>query len=80
MVKVQIKKRGKYFQYTFEMASQDGKRKWITKYGFRTKAEAERVGIKALNEYLEKGRSFKPLEASYGDYLDYWMKENAKLT
>ena len=75
MVKVQIKKRGKYYQYTFEIAPQDGKRKWITKSGFKTKPEAEREGLKALNEYLETGHSFKPSEISYSDYLDYWMKE-----
>lgn len=44
MVKVQIKKRGKYFQYTFEIAPQDGKRKWITKSGFKSKPEAEEQG------------------------------------
>ena len=75
MVKVQIKKRGKYYQYTFEIAPQDGKRKWITKSGFKTKPEAEREGLKALNEYLETGHSFKPSEISYSDYLDYWMEE-----
>ncbi len=75
MVKVQIKKRGKYYQYTFEIAPQDGKRKWITKSGFKTKPEAEREGLKALSEYLETGHSFKPSEISYSDYLDYWMEE-----
>lgn len=75
MVKVQVKKRGSTFQYTFEIAPQDGKRKWITKSGFKTKPEAERAGIKALNEYLETGHSFKPSQISYSDYLDYWMEE-----
>ncbi len=75
MVKVQVKKRGKTFQYTFEIAPQDGKRKWISKSGFKSKPEAERAGIKALNEYLETGHSFKPSQISYSDYLDYWMKE-----
>lgn len=75
MVKVQVKKRGKNFQYTFEIAPQDGKRKWISKSGFKTKPEAERAGLKALNEYLETGHSFKPSDLSYSDYLDYWMQE-----
>lgn len=78
MVKVQIKKRGKYYQYTFEIAPQDGKRKWITKSGFKTKPEAEREGLKALNEYLETGHSFKPSEISYSDYLDYWIENYCK--
>ena len=75
MGKVNIQKRGKVYQYQFEIAPQDGKRKWITKSGFKTKPEAEREGLKALNEYLETGHSFKPSEISYSDYLDYWMEE-----
>lgn len=34
MRKVLVKKRGKYYQYQFEIASQGGKRKWKTKSGF----------------------------------------------
>ncbi len=75
MVKVQVKKRGKTFQYTFEIAPQDGKRKWITKSGFKSKSEAERAGLKSLNEYLETEHSFKSSQISYTDYLDYWMEE-----
>ena len=36
------KKRGKYYQYKFETAKIDGKRKVSSKSGFRTKAEAEK--------------------------------------
>jgi len=73
--KVSVRKRGDVFQYRFEIASQEGKRKYISKSGFKTKPEAERAGVKALNEYLETGHSFKPSEISYSDYLDYWMQE-----
>ena len=38
MANVNIKKRGKVYQYQFEIAPVKGKRKWITKSGFKTKA------------------------------------------
>ena len=49
MSNVTIQKRGKYYQYKFETAKIDGKRKFSSKSGFRTKAEAEKEGIKAYN-------------------------------
>lgn len=75
MSKVSVRKRGDVFQYRFEIASQEGKRKYISKLGFKTKPESERAVVKAFNKYLEIGHSFKPSEISYSDYLDYWMKE-----
>ena len=44
---VNVRKRGKVFQYQFEIAPVDGTRK----YGFKTKQEAEKAGIIAYNEY-----------------------------
>ena len=41
MGSVNVRKRGKVYQYQFEAASVDGKRKQITKSGFKTKAEAQ---------------------------------------
>ena len=41
MSNVTIQKRGKYYQYKFEIAKVDGKRKFVNKSGFKTKAEAE---------------------------------------
>ena len=52
MASVNIKKRGKVYQYQFEIAPEKGKRKWITKSGFKTKAEAQEEGNKAYTEYL----------------------------
>lgn len=75
MGKVNVQKRGKVYQYQFEIAPVGGKRKFQNKSGFRTRAEAEREGIKAYNEYMQTGVAFKPSEISYSDYLDYWMKE-----
>ena len=36
---VNIRKRGKAYQYQFEIAKVDGKRKYISKSGFKTKNE-----------------------------------------
>ena len=73
MASINIKKRGKAYQYSFEIAPQDGKRKWITKSGFRTKAEALEAGCNAQSEYLNTGVPFKECKMSYGDYLEYWL-------
>ena len=73
-----IKKRGKYYQYQFEIAPQDGKRKWKTKSGFRTKAKAIEEGPHALTEYLNAGVPFEECKISYGDYLNYWINNYCK--
>ena len=52
MSNVTIQKRGKYYQYKFEIAKVDGKRKFANKSGFKTKAEAEREGIIEYNNYF----------------------------
>ena len=71
---VSVRKRGKVFQYQFDIAPVNGKRKRITKSGFKTKKEAETEGIKAYNEYTQTGHSFTPATISYSDYLDYWLE------
>ena len=79
MANVNIKKRGKVYQYQFEIAPVKGKRKWITKSGFKTKAEAQEEGNKAYTEYLNAGIPFKECNISYTDYLDYWLENYCKL-
>ena len=76
---INIRKRGNSYQYAFEAAKVDGKRRQITKSGFKTKAEAEKAGIKAYNEYNNTGHSFTPQTMSYSDYLDYWLKEHCEV-
>ena len=71
---VNIRKRGKVYQYQFEIAKVDGKRKYISKSGFKTKNEALMAGMKAYDEYINGGNT-KDSQISYADYLDYWMKE-----
>lgn len=76
---VNVRKRGKGYQYFFEIASVDGKRKQKTKSGFKTRAEAEKEGVIAYNEYMNTGHVFTPKNMSYSDYLDYWMKEHCEI-
>lgn len=72
---LRLRKRGKYWEYSFECARVNKKRKSISKGGFRTKAEASASGAKAMNEYNQAGVVFIPTEISVADYLDLWMKE-----
>lgn len=67
------------WEYRFEAAKIDGKRKHITKAGFKTKKEAEIAGTKALAEYNNAGLSFEPAEISVADFLDYWINNYCKL-
>ena len=62
------------WEYRFEAAKVEGKRKHISKAGFRTKKEAEIAGAKAMAEYDNAGLKFEPSDISFADYLDYWYK------
>lgn len=76
---VNVRKRGSGYQYYFEIAPVDGKRKQKVKSGFKTKSEAYNEGMKAYNEYTNTGHSFTPKTLSYSDYLDYWIKEHCEI-
>ena len=52
---VNVRKRGKVFQYQFEIAPVDGVRKYINKSGFKTKAESFKEGAKAYNDFYYNG-------------------------
>ena len=71
---INIRKRGKVYQYCFEAGKVNGKRKQITKSGFKTKNEAYIAGKKAYDEFIN-GVTNIECNMLYGDYLDYWMKE-----
>ena len=68
------------WEYRFEGAKVDGKRKHISKAGFKTKKEAEIAGTKALAEYNNAGLHFEPSNMSYADYLDYWFDNYVKVS
>ena len=78
MGELRTKKRGKSWEYSFECARVDGKRKSISKGGFRTKADAIAAGTKAKAEYDNAGVVFRPSDMSLADYLDYWLKSFVK--
>ena len=78
MSKINIRKRNNYYEYRFEIASSHGKRRWLSKSGFKTKQEAGEAGIQAYNEYLNAGIPFKQCNMSYSDYLDYWLNNYCK--
>lgn len=70
---VNVRKRGKVYEYRFERASINGTRKWVSKSGFKTKQEALQEGALAYNEYYQIGKKRKIKDMSYADYLDYWI-------
>ena len=75
MADVTVQKRGEVYQYKFEIASIDGKRKFKNKSGFATKSEAKKAGIIAYNEYLNTGHSFKFLPQSIFDNIAFNKKD-----
>ena len=91
MAKVNVRNRnaGKYdksgrlkpaaWEYRFQSAPVDGKRKWISKGGFATKKEAQIEGAKKLAEYESAGLKYEPSNMSYADYLDYWFDNYVKM-
>jgi len=76
---VTTRKRGSKWQYCFEGAKVNGKRKQITKSGFATKKEALSAGMKAKLEYENAGTVFKPSEISIADYVEIYVNEYLKM-
>lgn len=84
MVELSIRKRYRkngtiMYEYRFEIATVNGGRKWKTKCGFKTKAEAQRAGKAALQQYENFGQVIEKDEISYSDYLDYWIENDCKV-
>ena len=67
------------WEYRFDIGIVDGKRKQISKAGFKTKKEAAAAGTKALNEYNNAGLVFIPSEITFNDFLDNWLEEYCKV-
>ncbi len=85
MAKINIRDRNKNkpdkkpnWEYRFEAAHIDGKRKHISKAGFKTKKEALDAGTQALAEYNNAGVKFEANQISVSDYLDLWFDEYCK--
>ncbi|WP_019123627.1 tyrosine-type recombinase/integrase [Brevibacillus massiliensis] len=65
-----------YQFYTGEIVN--GKRKKITKRGFKTKKEAEKAMIEAMAAY-QKGEYIEPSKMLFRDYLQDWIKTKRNL-
>lgn len=80
-IKPRTLKSGKtVYEYAFEIASVDGKRKRKTKSGFATKREAREAGKIAQQAYEHVGQVVEPSDMSYADFLDMWLEKDCKLT
>ncbi len=64
------------YEYRFEIASENGKRKHCTKRGFTTKAEAKKAGRQAQQLYEHTGQVLQSADLSFADYLDLWMEND----
>ncbi len=54
MRRVNLRKRGKVYQYQFEIGTINGKRKFINKSGFKTQNEAYATGQLAYEKYINE--------------------------
>jgi integrase len=75
MAQISTRKRGNTWEYSFEIASVDGKRKRKSKGGFRTKKECLEAGTKAKAEYDSCGTVNNETMMSVSDWLDIWYKD-----
>lgn len=76
---VTTRKRGNKWQYCFEGAKVNGKRKQITKSGFNTKKEALEAGTKAKAEYDNLGVVFNASDISVYDYCTVYLENYVSL-
>lgn len=70
---ISYRKRGDVWEYRFDKVTVNGKRKQMTKSGFKTKKEAEQAGVKAYTEFIQNGEPFVPSEISVTDYFIQWQ-------
>ena len=74
MAQISTRKRGNTWEYSFEIASVDGKRKRKSQGGFRTKKECIAAGIQAKAEYDCGGNITDCGNISYSDFLNEWFE------
>ena len=75
MAQISTRKRGNTWEYSFEIASVNGKRKRKSKGGFRTKKECLEAGTKAKAEYDSTGDVFESSDISLVDYMQFWLED-----
>ncbi len=81
IIKPRTLKSGKVvYEYAFEIASVDGKRKRKTKSGFKTKREAREAGKLAQQAYENIGQPIEPSEMSVADFFDQWIEKDIRIS
>lgn len=70
-----ITKRGNTWQYTLNLGIIDGKRKRISKGGFKTKKECEIALTELKNKYNKTNQVRKTSDISFSDYLKIFFDE-----
>ena len=71
-IRERVNKSGKSYEYRFEVASENGKRKFITRSGFKNKTQAKEAGKEAMKQYENRG--YVPdNNKSFSDFLDTWI-------
>lgn len=68
------------YRYRFEVASIDGKRRWKSKSGFKTKKEAREAARLAQKMYEQGGEIIEQSDMSYADFLDQWIEMDCKIS
>lgn len=69
-----VRKKGNNWYYRLDLATIDGKRNRIERYGGKTKAEAEEMLNKVINDYQSTGTLPISNKISAQDYFEYWYK------
>jgi Arm DNA-binding domain/Phage integrase, N-terminal SAM-like domain len=68
-----IKKNGISWYYVLDLGKDEkGSRKQKKKRGFKTKKEAEKALVEAINS-INKGTYIEPTKMTYKDYLEQWF-------
>lgn len=76
-----VRKRYGSWYYYFDLGSVEGKRKKIERkaVGAETKAQAEKILRKAMEDYENTGVIFDPPTTSLHDYMLFWLEEYVKI-
>lgn len=65
--------------YRFDTAPINNKRQQTSKSGYKSKKEALKAGMTALQQYEAIGQVVLPSDMSFSDYLDLWIKEDCSV-
>ncbi|WP_125767333.1 site-specific integrase [Lapidilactobacillus wuchangensis] len=68
-----IMKRGKSWQYRVSYIDKDGKRKYVSKSGFKTKRSAENASLEIETKYAH-GATLDNSTITFMDYWDRWIE------